>query len=83
VSRDTSQVIREIMQAVLQLDTLPPPGRDLLQSNEPRWDSLGHVNLIYSIESELQIQFDAGELAELDSLHKLVSAAERHLSGAA
>jgi acyl carrier protein len=83
VSRSTNQVIREIMQVVLKLDPMPPPGADLLRRDEPRWDSLGHVNLIFSIESELQIQFDAEELAELDSLSKLVRAAEAHLSSGA
>ena len=80
MSADTNQTIREIMQAVLQLDTVPPRGMDLLRRDESRWDSLSHVNLIFSIESELQIQFGAEELAELDSLSKLVSAAEAHLS---
>lgn len=80
MSRNTSEVIREIMQVVLKLEAVPPPDRELLRRDEPRWDSLGHVNLIFSIESELQIQFDAEELAELDSLSKLVRAAEAHLS---
>jgi acyl carrier protein len=80
MSSDPNQAIREILQAVLQLDAVPAQGKDLRRSETPTWDSLAHVNLVFSIESELQIQFGAEELGELDSLSKLVSAAEKHLA---
>jgi acyl carrier protein len=78
VSReDVDRTVREILQTVL--------GRrfarheEIRRSRESAWDSLAHVNILFSIESELGIQFRADELDDLDSLEKLVAAAEAHL----
>ncbi len=83
MSRDTNQAVREILQAVLQLDAVPPAGKEIRRKDTPTWDSLAHVNLVFSIESELAIQFGAEELGELDSLSKLVAAAEKHVAAGA
>jgi acyl carrier protein len=78
MNRDVRQLVRETMQAVLERDIAPY--EDLVRQDIAAWDSLAHVNLVFAIESELQIQFGADELGELDSLSKLVTAAEAHLS---
>ena len=78
MSRDVRQLIRETMQTVLKRNI--GPQEDLRRGEAPEWDSLAHVNLVFAIESELQIQFGAEELGELDSLAKLVTAAQAHLS---
>lgn len=79
MNRDVRQVVREAMQTVLKRSIASQ--EDLRRGQVPEWDSLAHVNLVFTIESELQIQFGAEELGELDSLSKLVAAAEAHLSG--
>jgi acyl carrier protein len=74
---ETGRTVREIVLAVLQRKLAEH--EDLRRDQEPAWDSLAHVNLVFTIESELGIQFDADELGELDSVGKLVDAAEVHL----
>ncbi len=69
--------VRDVMQATLGRKVVE--GGDVRRADEPGWDSLAHVNLIFSIESELGIQFGPEELDGLDSLERLVLAAEAHL----
>ena len=69
--------VREVLQTVL--DRRIAADEDVRRADEPRWDSLAHVNLVFSIESELGIQFGPEELDGLDSLERLVLAAEAHL----
>jgi acyl carrier protein len=37
----------------------------------PEWDSLGHVNFVYSVEQEFGVQFSADEFAELSNVGAL------------
>lgn len=37
----------------------------------PGWDSLAHVNLMFSIESEFGITFTSGELSSLQDIGQL------------
>lgn len=37
----------------------------------PEWDSLGHVNFVYSIEQEFGVEFSADEFAELSNIGAL------------
>jgi len=52
------------------------PGENPRRSDEAAWDSLKHVELVFSLEEALGIQFGAEELGELDSYDKLVASAE-------
>ncbi len=71
------RTVREVLQAVLGREV--GAGEDVRRSDEPAWDSLAHVNVVFAIEGELGIQFLAEELGELDTVEKLVAAAEAHL----
>lgn len=53
-------------------------GENLSTQNEATWDSLRHVEVILSIEGALDVRFDEDEMAELDSLEKLVRSVKRH-----
>jgi acyl carrier protein len=44
--------------------------------NTPQWDSLRHIEVIFAIEDATGVQFDEAELAEIDSVSRLVSAIE-------
>lgn len=44
----------------------------------PKWDSMGHMELIVAIEKEFGIRFQTYEIAELLSAEKIVNAVERH-----
>ena len=73
--------VREVVQEVLGRSLRA--GEELLRAEEPRWDSLAHVNLVFALEGELGIQFGAEELDALDSLERLITAAEAHLTATA
>ena len=55
-----------------------PAGENVTREGEPRWDSLRHVELIFSIEDEFGLTFDEADLAELNNLDSLVEAVGRH-----
>ena len=37
----------------------------------PKWDSLAHINLMFSIEQEFEVRFNGNELAELKNIGEL------------
>jgi acyl carrier protein len=67
------------------LDRLQPIFRDVLDddslvitpssnaTNTPNWDSLSHVNLIVSVQSEFKVKFALGELEDLKNVGDLVA----------
>jgi acyl carrier protein len=44
---------------------------DTTAEDIPEWDSLGHVNFVYSVEQEFGVQFPADEFAELSDIGAL------------
>jgi acyl carrier protein len=67
------------------LDRLQPIFRDVLDddslvitpssnaTNTPNWDSLSHINLIDSVQSEFKVKFALGELQDLKNVGDLVA----------
>lgn len=49
---------------------------DLTADDVDGWDSLTHINLLYSIESELGINFTDAEMGGFSNVGELVSAVE-------
>jgi acyl carrier protein len=45
----------------------------------PRWDSLGHATLAYSLEQEFDIRFDIDELMELENVREILRVVRRKL----
>ena len=45
------------------------------------WDSVAHINLMFSIESEFGIQFAGNELAEMASIGALKQYLQQRLQG--
>jgi acyl carrier protein len=43
-----------------------------------QWDSLKHIEIVFALEEELEIQFAEAELTELDSVKRIVDAAIAH-----
>jgi acyl carrier protein len=74
---EVEATIRDVFQTVLGR-TLSP-GENLRRGDDPGWDSLKHVELLFAIEGALGVQFDADELGDLDSFEALVRSAERRL----
>jgi acyl carrier protein len=51
----------------------------LVWSDLPGWDSLAHVNLIFSVEQTFEIEFDDEELSTLMTVGDLKRALERRI----
>jgi len=45
------------------------------------WDSVAHINLMFSLESEFAIQFAGNELAEFANIGELKSYLQQRLGG--
>ncbi len=74
---DVERTVREVLGTVLRREI--GVREEVRRAREPGWDSLAHVNLVFAIEGELGIQFSAEELGALDTVERLVDAAEAHL----
>lgn len=44
------------------------------------WDSLAHINLVSTIESEFKIRFALGELQDLKNVGEMIDMMERKLA---
>lgn len=72
-------------------DRLQPIFRDVLQQPDlilaressantvEGWDSLSHVNLVWSVEHEFGVRFALGELQDLKNVGELVDLLQRKL----
>lgn len=41
------------------------------------WDSVAHIQIIFELEEAFELQFDAEEIVELNSVEKIINAIER------
>jgi acyl carrier protein len=75
----TDEVDREIRRVLGTVFGRPVGADELLSSKtEPSWDSLRHVEVLLAVEGALDVRFDEEEMAELDSVDKLVRSVKRH-----
>ncbi len=68
---DTRRIVGQNLGIVIQ-DGENPSRQTMLN-----WDSLKHVEILFSLEDHFEIRFDGEELASLDSVDKLVRAVEQ------
>lgn len=45
----------------------------------PKWDSLGHMNLMTAIQDELDIEFEPEEMIEIEDVEDIVKLVESKL----
>ena len=69
--------VREILARVFQLSAAEAAA-DLRMGLHPRWNSMGHMQLIMEIEKEFGVRFPTYEIAELQSTESIIKAVERH-----
>lgn len=50
---------------------------EIAAENEPRWDSLRHMNLIFALEDAYGIRFSDDEIPELTSVRAIENALAR------
>jgi len=60
-----------ILSSILKRDL--DPGTQITRENTDGWDSLKHVELLFAIEDEFEVEFDEHEQGELDSVPKIVA----------
>ncbi len=54
-------------------------GDNPTRDEEPEWDSIKHVEIVFSIEDAFKVRFNDDELPALDSLDGIVACLEKHL----
>ena len=62
--------LEEVFQLVFDDDTLALTD-EMMAADIPGWDSLAHINLMFSIEDAFGVRFAGNELAELANIGAL------------
>ena len=52
---------------------------DVVRAEEPGWNSLVHMELVFMIEDEFGIEFEPDEIAELTSRCEIAARVEAHI----
>ena len=69
--QSVQNTVVKVLSAILKCET----DIDTSRENTPQWDSLKHIEIIFAVEDELEIEFSQQEMVGLDSVAKIVSAA--------
>jgi acyl carrier protein len=67
--------VRQVLS--LTLNTPIPAGEDFTRDGASVWDSLKHVELIFALEDEFDVQFSESMMQELVSLNAIVAVIRR------
>jgi acyl carrier protein len=68
--------IREVLSAVLGRPIAS--GDDVARVDNPDWDSLKHIEVVFALEGALGVRFDADEIGYLSGVDAIAAAVERH-----
>jgi acyl carrier protein len=66
VQENVMQIFSTMLGAAVDMSTS--------RTNMPAWNSLKHMEIMFAIEEQFDIQFSELELSELDSLSEIVDA---------
>lgn len=72
--------LEEVFRTVFDDDSLVLTD-DLTAADVPGWDSVAHVNLMFSIEQEFGVQFAGNQFSELRDVGELRRFLERRTGG--
>ena len=64
---DVELQVREIVGTVLRKEV----DANHLRSSDPSWDSLNHVEIIFSVEDSFDVRFDRGILDSLNGIQQI------------
>ena len=81
VNEDLNRRVREVITKTFGL-LADDAQRDLRLGSVPRWDSLGHMELVVELESAFQVRFPTYALAQLVDVEAIVRAIEEQRSQA-
>ena len=73
------QMLKKIMSQTLRISE-NNIHNEAKMSDIPEWDSLSHMNLIIDIEKEYGIQLSGEDIADMQSIPKIIDAITRNLS---
>jgi acyl carrier protein len=73
---DTLSRLQSIFRDILDAPNLTI-GRHSHAGSVPGWDSLAHINLVYTIEQEFGVRFALGELQDLKNVGDLIDLLEK------
>lgn len=68
---ETASRVREVFQDVLGRNI--SADEDIARANEPKWDSLKHIELMFALEEKFGIAFSEEDLENLASLSAIVN----------
>ncbi|OJI04681.1 acyl carrier protein [Polynucleobacter sp. MWH-Adler-W8] len=70
-SKKVESVVLDIFSTILKRNVDIRDSRITLS----QWDSLKHIEIIFAIEDELNIQFEEEEIEQLDDIEKIIKIA--------
>ena len=73
--RRLEEIVRDTLGIVLGRDIAA--GDPVVRKEQPDWDSLKHVELVFALEDALGIRFDVDEIGELISVASIAELAGR------
>ena len=65
--------LEELFCEVMELDDLPKDFDNLKIGDIKEWDSLANMNLLMTIERDLNIRFDLDDMSDLTSIYLIKS----------
>jgi len=74
-----NQQVRDVIVKAFNLSLRDAQG-DLRMGSVPRWDSMGHMELVSELENVFQVSFPAYALAELVDVDSIVHAIQEQQS---
>ncbi len=72
--RRIQENVIKVLQIILQEEI--PNGPGFTRRDSEAWDSLKHIEIMFALEDEFAVEFTEIELAELDSVAKIVVAVQ-------
>jgi acyl carrier protein len=73
---EIERTVRDIFALVLKRPIAA--GEDITRQDEPKWDSLKHVELIFAVEEKFDLLFSEEDMAKMDRLSDLVKRISAH-----
>ena len=73
-----SAEVRRLMGLILRRDI--PINAEVRRDQEPAWDSLKHVEIMFVIEDHFSVKFSAAEFAGLASIDQIAAAVESRVA---
>lgn len=68
------QQIETLVLKVLAVVLKCPVNSESARDNTSQWDSLKQIEILFAVEDELGLQFSEQELAEMNSVNRIVEA---------